>query len=93
MYKLVDGQTLSKYCTLNKIPYVCIWERITFKKMTPDQALNDFYEKRKKPHYCKFWYKGTTLRKYCALHNLDYQRIIDYKRCHNVSLEEVMKKF
>lgn len=92
MYK-VGEMSLSKYCILKKIPYECVWNRITFKGMTVEQAVEDFLSKRNNPHYCKFYYKGTTLRKYCAMHGLKYQQIIDYKRFYDISLEEVVEKF
>lgn len=92
MYKMGE-MSLSKYCKLNKIPYECIWRRITLEKMTPEKAIEDYKRSVAQPKYCKFYYKGMTLRKYCAKHNLKYQQIIDYRRFYDLDLEEVVKKF
>lgn len=102
MYKLENGQTISKYCKINKIPYDSIWCRITFKNMTPDQAVEDFLSKRDKPHFCIYYYKGVTLAQYCKKHNLPYQKITDLYRNLNYrnklhrkqcTMEEVVEMF
>lgn len=102
MLKLENGQSVSKYCKINKIPYDCIWSRIVYKNMTPDQALEDFLRKRDKPHFCKYYFKGMTLSQYCKNKNLPYQRIIDTYRNLNqnnkihrkkCTLEEVVEMF
>lgn len=93
MYKTENGLSISKYCKLNNIPYECIWRRVALEKMTPEEAINDYNVKKTKPKYCKFWYKGMTLRKYCAKHGLKYQQLIDYKRFYDLTLEQAVEKF
>lgn len=93
MYKLADGQSLMKYCKANKIPYCCIWERVSLKGMNPDEAIKDYFAKKGQPRTCRFWWKGITLRKYCKIHKLPYQYIVDTKRLLDLSLEEVMKTY
>ena len=92
-YKLENGQGMMKFCRANKIPYASIWERVALKNMTPDEAIKDFIEQKGKPKYCRYYYKGTTFRKYCKEHNLKYQTIIDYKRFWDIPLEEAIKKY
>lgn len=102
MYKLESGQSVSKYCRSNKISYDCIWNRITFKNMTPDQAVEDYLSKRGKPHIYKWMYKGVVLSQYCKNNNLPYQKIVNtyYNLNHknkinrkNITMEEVVEMY
>lgn len=90
MLKLENGQSVSKYCHSNKIPYDCIWGRITFKGMTPDEAVEDYWNKKDKPRFCKHYYKGATLSQYCKQHGLPYQRIVDRMNLYKYTVEEVV---
>ena len=102
MYKLENGQTISKYCRLNKITYNCIWTRIAFQKMTPDEAVKDYWDKKGKPHIYHWTYGDITLSQYCKNNNLPYQRIIntyhalnDYNKINRkkISMDEVVKMY
>lgn len=93
MYKLADGQSLMKYCKANKIPYCCIWERVSLKGMNPEEAIKDYLAKKGQPRTCRFWWKGITFRQYCKQNKLPYQSIIDTMRMLDLSLEEVMKTY
>lgn len=93
MYKLADGQTLMKYCKANKIPYCCIWERVSLKGMNPDEAIKDYFAKKGQPKNCYLFWKGITLRKYCKIHKLPYQYIVDQMRYMDLTIEEIMTKY
>jgi hypothetical protein len=100
MYRLKNGELMSKYCRINKIPYSPVWERIAIKGMSPDQAIQDYLNKKGKPHVYHWVYEGMTLSQYCKQHNLPYQKIVNYywrnnkhnkisfKRC---TIEEVVE--
>ena len=92
-YKLENGQGMMKYCRANKIPYASIWERVALKGMTPDKALQDYFEQKGKPKYCKYFYKGMTFRQYCCKNNLKYQQILDEKNMYGYSFEEIIAKW
>lgn len=93
MLKLENGQSVSKYCHSNKIPYDCIWGRITFKGMTPDEAVEDYWNKKDKPRFCKHYYKGATLSQYCKQHGLPYQRIVDRMNLYKYTVGEVVEMY
>jgi hypothetical protein len=93
MYKLANGQSLMKYCKANKIPYCCIWERVSLKGMKPDEALRDYLAKKGKPHNCRLYWKGLTFRTYCKRYKLPYQYIVDQMRYMDLTIEEIMTKY
>ena len=102
MYKLENGQTISKYCRLNKIPYNCVWTRIVFREMTPEEAVKDYLNKKGKPHFYHWVHGDITLSQYCKNNNLPYQRIINtyynlnkYNKINRrkISMNEVVKLY
>lgn len=102
MYKLENGETLSKFCRSNKIPYSPLWERVSLQGMTPNEAVEDFLSKRGKPHYCNWTYGDITLSQYCKNNGLPYQKIINtyhnlnhYNKVNrkNISMDEIVKMF
>ena len=78
MYKLENGETLSKYCRKNGSPYACLWDRVAVKGMSPEKAIKDYIDSKGKPKRCSWYYHGETLRSYCLKNNLPYQKIVNY---------------
>lgn len=92
MYKLENGQSLSKWCLENKVPYDCIWRRIVYEKMSIDDAIKNYKASVTQPKHCKFRYKGKTLRQYCFENGLKYQYIIDCMRTCDYTIEEAINR-
>lgn len=91
---LSNGQTLLEYCVDNGLNYAFIYRAINTYGKTLEEAVTEYKTTGSKlPSHWIFEKYGLLLRHLMTKNNIDIQRVVDYMRKEQISMNEAMEKY
>ncbi len=92
--RLSNGQTLLEYCVGNGLNYAFIYRSINTYGKTLEEAVQEYRENGSSmPRNWIFEKYGILLRHLMTSSSIDIQRVVDYMRKEQISMEEAIEKY